>query len=345
MTSSSETRPPKFKWQIRPYRDDDIPAIVAVINAMDAADQLDEGRGEDEISSRFHDPNADPYRLAFVVEGPRIEGMPEGMLLGAAALQVEADSEQGLRSYIARFWSHPAARQHGLEPILLGRLIALAREHEASSSISPMQSTLFAGFRDNKLGRRELYERFGLRPTREFWRMACPLDLPIKVPHPIPGVTLRTYRRPEDNAAACAAYNDSFRDHWDHHDETLEGWNHAIAAPSRRPDLSWIAEINARSGHVAGFCLCAIHEEDIQHTGRKEGWIELLGTTREWRSKGLGKSLLLHGLHSLKSAGLDIALLGVDSTSPTGAQNLYTSTGFTIHHRDAIYSSPLDNLQ
>jgi mycothiol synthase len=259
---------------------------------------------------------------------------------------METDPGEGKRSYILRLWAHPAARERGLERVLIERLIGMVRENEARPDLQPANSVpINAATRDDKPGRRELFEDLGMTVAREFWQMARPLDRPVDEPAAVPGVTIRAYRRPEDNAGATAAYNDSFRDHWDHHDSTVESWDHAISAPSRRPDLSWIAEIDGEPGNFGGFCLCVIHEPDNLRTGRKEGWIELLGTTRAWRGKGLGKSLLLHGLRSLKSAGLDIALLGVDSTSPTGANKLYESAGFTVRHRDTIYCRDLSEFQ
>ena len=46
----------------------------------------------------------------------------------------------------------------------------------------------------------------------------------------------------------------------------------------------------------------------------------------------MARALLLHGLHSLRSVGLETGLLGVDATSPTGAQHLYESVGFRVRH-------------
>ena len=99
-----------------------------------------------------------------------------------------------------------------------------------------------------------------------------------------------------------------------------------------------------KPGLIAGFCLCSLYDEENKRVGRREGWIGELGTIRGWRRKGLGRALLLHGLHSLKSEGLDTALLGVDSESLTGAQHLYESVGFRIRDRELQYERPLDEV-
>jgi mycothiol synthase len=218
----------------------------------------------------------------------------------------------------------------------------LAREHYGRLPEQPERTPLvYANTREKRVDLVTLLESMGMELERVFWVMERDLHAPLDEPRKVEGVAIRTYRRPEDNAAGTAAYNDSFQDHWDHHDETVEMWTHQIAAPSRRPDLSWVAEIDAEPGKFGAFCLVVIRPEENERSGRKEGWIELLGTTREWRGKGLGKSLLLHGLRSLRQDGMHTALLGVDSDSPTGANRLYEAVGFKVRHRSFIYRIPV----
>lgn len=332
-----------MQWNFRPYREGDIPAIARLTGAIDAYDRLDTARSESELRTRFEEPGADPARQVFVVEGP-FEGVPEGELVGAGMCHDMGDAAQGI-DYLMRAWAHPAARAQGLEPEIYRRLFDLARGHYERLPERPARTPLvYAGGRAGRPGLAEMLESMGMELERVFWVMERDLNEPIGEPRKVEGVTIRTYRRPEDNAAGTAAYNDSFQDHWDHHDETVEMWTHHIAAPSRRPDLSWVGEIDAEPGKFGGFCLVVIHPEENERSGRKEGWIELLGTTRAWRGKGLGKSLLLHGLRSLREDGRDTALLGVDSTSPTGANRLYESVGFRVRHRDLIYRTPLDKV-
>ena len=147
---------------------------------------------------------------------------------------------------------------------------------------------------------------------RQFWTMARPLDLPIDEPALVEGINVRPYRRPDDNEEARKAFNDSFSDHWDHHPTPAEDWEFWTAQPDTRPELSWLAEIEDHPGTFAGFCIISINSEDNRKRGVQEGWIELLGTTRDWRRVGLGRALLLNGLCSLANAGMETALLGVD---------------------------------
>lgn len=54
----------------------------------------------------------------------------------------------------------------------------------------------------------------------------------------------------------------------------------------------------------------------------------MLGTRRGFRKLGLGRAMLLSGLQALQQAGVETALLGVDSENPSGALHLYESAGF-----------------
>ncbi|HQG71102.1 MAG TPA: GNAT family N-acetyltransferase, partial [Rhodoglobus sp.] len=49
---------------------------------------------------------------------------------------------------------------------------------------------------------------------------------------------------------------------------------------------------------------------------------------RQWRKRGVAAALLAHTLEAVKAAGLEKAVLDVDSDSPTGALGLYTRVGF-----------------
>ncbi|BDA68429.1 hypothetical protein CAL7716_025950 [Calothrix sp. PCC 7716] len=75
-------------------------------------------------------------------------------------------------------------------------------------------------------------------------------------------------------------------------------------------------------------CYCYINPESNARTGRNEGNVGILGVRRGFRKIGLGRAMLLSGLHCLKQAGVDTVRLGVDADNPNGALRLYESVGF-----------------
>jgi mycothiol synthase len=63
-----------------------------------------------------------------------------------------------------------------------------------------------------------------------------------------------------------------------------------------------------------------------------------VGVTRAWRKRGIAPALLATTLRAIAEAGLDKAVLDVDSDSPTGALGLYTGLGFEESNRSVSYN-------
>jgi mycothiol synthase len=342
----AEGKDEKIEWQVRPFRDGDVRGMVALFNAIDDHYKLHESTTEEQFRSRLNAPRTDPERQILVVEGQAVEGVPANMPVGYGRVFYEEDEEANGRSYFLSVKVHQAAEGLGLERELAGRLMEIVRGYESDPAMTPRQSTMVKAWAlEPSANMRSLWPEIGLAEVRQFWTMARPLDQPIDEPALVEGVDIRTYRRPEDNEEARKAFNDSFSDHWDHHPTPPEDWEFWTAQPDTRPELSWLAEIDEHPGTFAGFCIISMNSEDNQKRGVQEGWIELLGTTRGWRRVGLGRALLLNGLRSLEGAGMETALLGVDSLSPTGANRLYESVGFRIRMREFGYAAPLEQVK
>jgi mycothiol synthase len=324
---------------------DSVPGIVALVNAVFDAYHLQEGVSEDDLRNDLSVPGSEPARQALVVDGPRLNGLPPGMPVAYARVVYRDDAEADDRIYYLRVTVHPAAEGMGLEQDLAARLIDIARDYEAGSDMPARATVRVKAYSPERIHHaRMLFTGLGMREVRQFWVMERDLNEDIDEPAPIEGATIRAYRRPEDNAGAHAAFEDSFSDHWDHHPITQEEWAHRASSEGFRGDLSLLAEVDGEPGTFGGFCIISVSDEDNARRGVREGWIDLLGTTRAWRRLGLGKALLLHGLHCLKSAGMDTALLGVDSESLTGANRLYESAGFRIRTREFSYEASLSEI-
>lgn len=332
-------------WTMRLYRDGDIPRLVTLINAIDAIDKQGRATTEEELTRNFAQPLSDPATQVIVAEWPAVEGVPVGLPVGYGRMLGMYDGDAGQQLYQLMVRVHPAAGSRGLDRALIRRLLSMIREKEAASQ-NPAGTPAFvlANIREGDGHLREAYEALGLKPTRWGWVMERDLNELITEEKHVDGVEVRQYSLPADNTAMLEAYNSSFIDHFEFHPLTREIVDYMIGRPEVRPDLSWVAEIKDDPGKLAGFCICEIKSEANARSGAKEGWIDLLGTVRGWRGKGLGRSLLLRGMRSLKNAGMDTALLGVDSESPTGANRLYESVGFRVRRREIMLKSALADL-
>ncbi len=334
------------EWNIRPYREGDISAIVDLTNAVDAVYKLGEGTSAEELAMSFGSPRSDPPRQIIMVSGSGISGLPKGMLAGYGRVTYENDKATNERMYYANVTVHPAAESMSLEGIIFARLLDIIRGYETDTEIPRMgKAVLNAWTREEIVPIRTFWESRGLKEVRWFWVMARNLHDPIDEPQPIEGINIRNYVRPDDNRRAMVAFDNSFSDHWDHHPPEEAEWDYWMNLAATRPDLSWLAEVESEPGTIGGFSINGITEEENRRKGVCEGWIHILGTTRDWRRMGLGRSLLLHGLHSLHEAGMDTALLGVDSESPTGANRLYESVGFRIRSREIAFKRPLEEVE
>lgn len=331
-------------WNFRPYREGDMPGVVAAYNADFIASDADIRYGDVDIVGLLDRPDFDIQRQSIVVDGPPVDGLPEGTVLGFAVVNVRDNPEDNSRAYSLDLIAHPSTRVHGLDCALLSRLMNIVRSMERDPGRPPVDKVRVKAFcAERAHWATQLYLDFGFKEIRRYYQMACPLDN-IADPSPVEGVTIRPYNVPDDLEPVRIAYNASFQDHFDHQPATPEHWQHNMSQPNYLLDISLVAEDNDEPGKVAALCLCGVYAEENIALNRNWGWIELLGTIREHRNKGLGRSILLSGLHSLRNAGYDTGALGVDTDSLTGATRLYDSVGFKVTSLWLSYEARLDEV-
>ncbi|WP_333278071.1 MULTISPECIES: GNAT family N-acetyltransferase [unclassified Microcoleus] len=301
---------------IRPYAgESDLEAIADLINTCEAVDRLDEGTSISELEQEFNQPSRDLARDICLWEDAG------GKLIGFSELWISETGEPidgGLSFYV-----HPEARCGDVEAAIVawgeGRMREVAKERG-----KPVKLRSWARAEDRY--RISVLTNCGFIVDRYFCRMARSLSEPIAEPQFPEGFALRVFPGEQDAEAWVEMFNQSFIDHWNHHDLTVEKFKYDLAKPSYRKDLDLIAV--AADGTFAAFCYCEINSEECDRTGRNEGWIAVLGTRRGFRKLGLGRAMLLAGLQRLKAAGVETAILGVDTANPSGALRLYESAGF-----------------
>ncbi len=331
-------------WQVRFYREGDIPALAELINAADRADGVFKHTTEEDLRDTFETPGLEPERRVIVVEGPSLSGVGEGELLGFGRAFPSNDTARNERIYNVALRVRPEVRQYGLEREIARRLAEAVRQEEAEPGIEAVGKVRLRTFLfDTHASARRTWEQVGLRRVYTGWTMLRPLDDSIVAPQPVEGITLRAYRRPEDNAATLQALNSAFSDNFDFQPMSDSRWEYAMSASYVRPDLSWVAEPRDEPGRIVGFSICWVTEEENARTGRREGWIEGIGVVKERRRQGIGRALLLNSLHSLRSVGMEAALADVDSGSEA-ATRLFQLAGFGVRNSLSQYECYLDEV-
>ncbi len=184
-----------------------------------------------------------------------------------------------------------------------------------------------------------LYRRMGFAPVRYFDELLRPLD-DLPDPGNVAGVTITPWPDDRDDEI-MAVSNSAFADHWGSTPITPDRWHQAVRGYGARPDLSFVA-IDDATGDVVSCCLNKRYEADDSLIGRRDGWIDHLGTLAPWRGRGLASQLIVSSLHAFAADGLTHASIGVDSESPTGAARLYRQLGFAAVQRVIEHEIALD---
>jgi len=318
-----------MKLTIRNYRDGDLEAVVHLINAADAVDQLDETTDVSEFRQLLYRPDFDPYQDALVALDE------EQNIVGHARLDLKNAPRQG--RFIAHTVVHADWRDEAIEEALLGQLWSRAQERRRALGNKPVQFRTYCAAHQER--RATLFERLRLRPVRYDLHMVChPLDN-LSEPTPPAGVLIRPYVRDQYDEAALEVVNAAFGDVMDFAAVTLDDFGHWLDSPSFREYLSYAA---LEGNEVAGVCLCTVSEAGAGLLGRSVGTVDTLCVLPEYRRRGLGSALLLTSLQAFKQAGLESAKLDTATENPTQAIRLYERAGFREAWRSVTYGKEMD---
>jgi GNAT superfamily N-acetyltransferase len=167
----------------------------------------------------------------------------------------------------------------------------------------------------------------GFAPIRTFLRMMIELDGDPALPRWPDGYAVASLE-PGEERELYDVLEDAFVDHWDHNVRTYDEW-----MATRKIDHE-ICFLVRSSGEIAAGALCTVDDFGT-------GWVDILGTRREHRRKGLGEALLRQAYHGLYGRGLRKVGLGVDAESPTGATRLYERVGMHVTSRIDLYAKTL----
>ena len=190
----------------------------------------------------------------------------------------------------------------------------------------------------------------GYERVRTWWQMRRPVTPADLGARPTgPGVVVRRVRRDEDGRPAApdlAVVHDvlerAFTDHFNHHTETFAEFLARMRAdPGHRWDHWWLAELVDGDAPRPAGVLVASASTDAD--GRAVGsYVDYLGVLRTARGRGVARSLIDAVVTDAAERGRTSVALEVDADSPTGATDLYRTTGFTTSyrtqswHRDAV---------
>jgi mycothiol synthase len=230
---------------------------------------------------------------------------------------------------IGDIYGRPGEMQAAIATVLCARIEERAGEHLGAARpgeevtlgfFAPMGSP-WAAFLDAR----------GYPTARTYFRMEIELGDETPAVPVVAGVDVRPFRAGQDDAAIHRAIQESFAEHYLFSPEPLEAWMKRRRAHAVTDPTLWAV---AMDGDEPAGAILAYPFDGM-------AWVREVGVRRAWRSRGVGRALLLHAFATLHSRGHRRIGLGVDAQNATGATRLYESAGMRVTLRHEFHKRVL----
>ena len=270
------------------------------------------------IAEHLGRPNYSPGQDLFIVE-------TAGNIVG----YLDITSNLNIGRVILNCFIHPDHRRRGLATKLLG--YATHRAKELGVKVAHVNIP-----QDNAVAKIVL-RKLGFRFVRRFLQLR--LDMSKVCGQDIDQAVLKcqSLQRGEEDKLT-EIQNRSFADTWGYNPNTVEAITYRINLSNCSPEdvvLTFDRE------KVIGYCWTEITYEGEAGIGKRKGRIFMLGVEPDYQGMGVGKRVLLAGLAQLKSKGLRVAELTVDSENKA-ARALYRSVGFEVRTSSLWYEKVIN---
>ncbi len=166
----------------------------------------------------------------------------------------------------------------------------------------------------------ELLSKLGFEVIRCFKQLRLSLD-DVPKPELSSGLSL-DHLKPDEESKLADLQNRAFAGHWGYSPNTTEEITYLTRMSNCPREGIFLAYEGAKP---VGYCWTKMDCPPGHR--RSQGQIFMLGVDPSYRGRKIGKALLLTGLYYLKSQGLNLAQITVDSENKV-ARSLYRSAGF-----------------
>jgi len=280
---------------VRPYVDDDAPAVAALISAEE----------ERLYGPRPGGVTGDDIRMF-------LQWAKEAWIWEDGD-RVVASATFGVHGDAANIRGVVADKGRGIGTEILERGEAFARVQGASK--------ILTGAPEPDTTARALFESRGYREVRRFYEMAIELAEEPSEPIVPAGLVLDGVRE-DEYEAFYDALNDAFAEHWEWHPEPFEEWLERRQGQHRdEHGPIWFV---VRDGDE----LAAVTRNDVNVAGA--GYVGAIGVRPAWRGRGLAKALLQQTFAEFWRRGTTRVTLDVDAQNETGAVRLYERVGMVV---------------
>jgi mycothiol synthase len=261
----------------RPFvTETDFAPLVALLGAVEAADQDGEDVSAATLREQLRWPGHDPERDRVVA----LAADADTSLVGYGAL-FKTSGDAIADAYVA---VHPSWRRKGVGARLLSLLVERARLLDAeglrcyANAVNPA-ATAFVRAQ-------------GFTPVASYTRLGVDDVFSFPPPPELPGFELRAFDQINDPAIFLQAVNRSYEGLWGHHhlsDEEVAVWLPALAHEG-------ILLLFADTGAIAGMCRVEINARLTESRGRRTALVHAPGIVPGYRDQDLYHPLLLNAL-------------------------------------------------
>lgn len=284
----------------------DLEAIAHLLKICEAIDPPEEWPSLAEIRMQFEEP---PNSVA-IARKQLWSDTTTGQLSACAGLMIpELGEELGIFLW---FRIHPEARYRILNQEIFPWAEARTRQVAEERNV---KVKLLCGARNDLRDRPNAIDNYGFKVDRYFITMERNLSdpsNPLAIPEFPPGFTVSPGGQ-QNPTTWAELFNQTFADRWNHNNMTGEQIEYELTQTYYNPKLDLVPI--APDSTLAGFCYSHLQPNPDQST--TISLIRVLEVRPAFRNLGLGKAILLAGLHQLKAEGMDKAMLYVD------ADNIY----------------------
>jgi mycothiol synthase len=305
------------RW--RPLTVEDAPALARLHSVADALDHPDWTMSEAELKTRLG-------RASLDLAHDSIAGVTDAGDIVAYGVNFIDEHPETLVRVLLDGAIHPSVRGRGVGRQLLQWQRGRAQQQLAASELALPGWILSWQSAANDSGVK-LAQLLGFRPARYVASLVRDLAAPIPARETDAGIRVLPWD-PALSPTTLAAHRDAFRDHWGSQPTSDARWLELTTDEFFRGDLSFLAVSADDPQRVVGYALATVLEHDFERQGYSSSYVDLVGTLREWRGRGVASALLTRVLEASKAAGLEKVVLDVDVENPTGAVGLYEALGF-----------------
>ena len=306
---------------------DDVPALVALVDLRRAL-APEHGPVDPDLVRGEVVGIGSWTRRQVVVEST------DGSLVAWASVHDRAAGRCDLRVVV-----DPAfPRADALAAALFGWTSDVAGHIAAERDLSGTRLELLLDTGDEQL--RGWAEAAGHRCARTWLNMSRPVSADETAADVRPGVSVRRVRTHDLGDGTTMPYaadlqtvhrmlEESFEDHFNSYRESFPEFVQRLREdPGHRWDHWWLAFVEADGALLPGGALVSTRLAPDE-SGTPGSYVDYIGVHRRARGRGVAKALLTTVIADAAGRGRNRVGLEVDDDSPTGANGLYTSMGWS----------------